>query len=351
MTNLSAIDHIYAFEDGDTLIPGMGIIWVNGENNLGLQQYWNPSTNEVIATDFSKHPALLYPRPYSSRMGNIVVPETTGQQWYIGNITEEGGILQDGKVKDRWKDIFEVTIVEANGMTMPALKIKGNIATKEDHTDKYIYYKSSYRNKTIICSQLIPIQESAGESYKVNISSTGADGSGDDVLSNDNDWVELTASLQRSGLAVTDGVTYKWQNLQTGTWKDVTSIEKMQEINGQVLKLYNAGVEGTELFRCLVTYNSKTYIGVKEVSDIHDPYYLDMGRNLPSQSVAKGQTVTYSPKVYERATGNLSTGWSFIYGFTDNDGNELTDVSATTLTYENIKKHQCIAVSIEARKG
>lgn len=44
MNTLSAIDHIYGFDDGDTLIPGMAIVWVNGETDQGFQQYYNPST-------------------------------------------------------------------------------------------------------------------------------------------------------------------------------------------------------------------------------------------------------------------------------------------------------------------
>lgn len=350
MNNISAIDHIYAFEDGDTLTPGMGVKWVNGETGLGLQQYWNPSTGKVIATDFSEHPVLLFPQPYSTRKGDMVVPETTGQQWYYGNITEEGGILQDGKVKAKWASLFEVTTLESNGKTFPALKIKGNLATADDHTDKYIYYKSSYMKRSFVCSQLIPIQASAGDSYKVLVSCNGADGSGDNVLSNDNDWVEFTANLQRTGLPV-DGATYKWQRNENGTWKDITNVENMQKVTGQTLKLWNAGVEGSELFRCLVTYMSQTYIGTCEATDIHDPFYIELGRSIPTQSVSPGQTVTYSPKVYDRSTGELSTGWTFSFSFTDNNGNEVTDVTERTLTYDNLAKHGGLAVRIEARRS
>lgn len=43
MNSISAIDNLYTFDDGDTLTPGMGIVWVNGETNVGLEQYYNPS--------------------------------------------------------------------------------------------------------------------------------------------------------------------------------------------------------------------------------------------------------------------------------------------------------------------
>lgn len=349
MNTLSAIDHIYAFDDGDTLIPGMGIVWVNGETDQGFQQYYNPSTGKVVATDFTKHPALVYPRPYSTKRGEIVVPETAGQQFYIGNITDEGGILQDGKVKEIWKDYFDLTTVIANGKTFPAIKIKGNLADKYK-SDKTIYYQSSYRDMKVICSQSLPIMASGGDSFKVLVNCIGADGSGDNVLSNDNDWVQFTANLQRAGINV-DGAQYQWQRNESGAWKDMTTIANMQEVNGQTLKLYNAGVEGSELFRCLAKYSSQTYVGTAEATDIHDPFYIDIGRSIPTQGVNVGQTVTYNPKVYERSTGELSTGWTFIFSFTDNDGNTVTDVTEKTLTYDNITKHNGIAVRIEARKS
>lgn len=53
------------------------------------------------------------------------MPETAGQQFYIGSLTDEGGILQDGKVKDVWKDYFELTTVTANGKTFPHLLNQG----------------------------------------------------------------------------------------------------------------------------------------------------------------------------------------------------------------------------------
>lgn len=348
MNSISAIDNLYSFDDGDTLTPGMGIVWVNGETNVGLEQYYNPSSGKVVGTDFTKHPALMYPRPYSTKRGDIIVPETAGQQWYIGNITEEGGILQDGKVKDIWKDYFELATVDSNGKTFPALKIKGNLTDKYK-SDKHIYYKSSYNGLNFVCDQLIPIQASAGDSFKVLVTCTGADGSGDNVLSNDNDWIQFTANLQRSGLNV-DGVQYQWQRNENGTWKNMTTIDYMQEVNGNILKLHNAGVEGSELFRCLANYNNQTYIGTAEATDIHDPLYIDIGRSIPSQSVNVGQTVTYNPKVYERATGKLSEGWTFDFTFTDNDGNEITDLTEKTLTYDNIDKHKGVAVRIHAKR-
>lgn len=350
MNNISAIDHLYAFEDGDTITPGMGVRWVNGETGLGLQQYWNPTTGKVIATDFKEHPVMLYPQPYSSKKGAIVLPEANGQQWYYGNISTEGGILQDGAVKEKFKNLFEVATVEVNGKKFPALKIKENLATAEDHTDKYIYYSSSYDGKTFVCQQLIPIQQAVGEAYQVLISVEGASGSGDNVLSEDNDWIKFSASLLRTGEPVVGDITFVWQRFDGGEWKNMSTIENVQEVSANSLKVYDAAVEGVDLFRCVAGYAGKTYYGMCEATDIHDPYYIDKGCSNPSGSVSIGETVTYNPQVYERASGEVSSGWRFAYSFTDSEGNAVSDVTEKTLTYDNIKKHNGLAVRIEASK-
>lgn len=349
--SLSAIDHLYAFDDGDTITPAMGIVWENGETNLGLQQYWNPSTEKVIATDFKLHHASLYPRPYSSKEGTIIVPEAAGQQWYYNNPESEAAAILDdnGKVKTKFASLFAVKTIEQNGKIFPALKIIDNLATKEDHTDKYIYYKSTYGGKSFTCQQLIPIQESVGDSYKVLVSTTGADGSGDNVLSSDNDWVQFSASLQRAGVDVS-GAAYQWQRNTVTGWENISSVESLITANGSVLKVWAAGIEGTEMYRCLVTYNTKNYYGFAEATDIHDPLYVELNRSTPSQFIDPGQTVSYDPKVRERATGELSTEkWKFTFFFKDKNGSNVS-VTDNKPTYNVIKKSGSLAVSVLADK-
>lgn len=340
----SAVQQLFAYEDGDTITPGMGIAWVNGEVGLGLSQYWNPSLNGgaggVVATSFADHPVLLYPQPFSSREGKIVVADTGS--WYLNNISDDAKISAS--------DIFEITTVVKNKATFPALKIKGELAKAADINDKTIYYVGSYDNKTFVCAQLIPVQTAVDDQYKVEIAVEGADGQGDNVISEDNDWIKLTPVLNRTGQAVTGDMTYEWQRFLSGAWKTVTNVASVTELTGSVLKLYDPAVEGVELYRCLVNYNGKEYYGVQEVRDQHDPYYIDMGSSCPSGAVQVGETVTYNPVVRERATGDVQSGWSFEYFFTDKDGNSVDGVTEKTITYENVKKNSALNVNIKASK-
>ncbi len=348
MTSISAIRHLYAYEDGDTITPAMG---VKIDAGYGLQQYFNTATKKVVATDFTEHPAILFPQAYSSRQGKIIVPETTGQQWYYNNISTEGAILEDGAVKSKFSSIFELSSVVQNGQTFPALKIKGNLATESDYTDKYIYYSSTYQGKAFVCQQLIPIQAAAGDAYKVLISVEGESGSGDNVLSNDNDWIKYTADLQLAGQTVS-GATCAWQKLVDGAWQALSNVTGLTEVSGNTLKVYNAAVEGVEEFRCAVTYGGKTYYETVQATDIHDPYYIEDGCSVTGDAVKKGETVTFSPKVYDRSSGEVSTGWTFSYTLTQrSDGSVITDVTVSALTYDNINRYGGINVRIEAIKS
>lgn len=131
----------------------------------------------------------------------------------------------------------------------------------------------------------------------------------------------MVATLTRSGSPVDGSVTYKWQRMVGGQWQAVANVKAVTEVSSGSLKVFDTAVEGVEMFRCVATYAGSEYVGIAEVSDIHDPFYIDMGRSQASGAVAVGATVTYAPKVYRRDDGSLSTGWTFRFAFTDSNLN------------------------------
>lgn len=352
--NFSAIRTFHTYQDGDVITPAMGVSIPEG---YGLFQYFNPSTGTVTQTDFAAlykagTPVTLFPQAYSSKLAAYITPEQQGQQWYYNSINSEGAILENGAVKAKFAALFETGTITINGLNLPTLKLKGNLATAADHTDKYIYYQSSYNGKQFTCQQVIPIQEAVGEAYDIFFSVTGADGSGDNVLSADSDWCRYAAFLQRGGVNVTSGVTYKFQHLDGDTWKDITTVEKIWEVGANFLKVFEAGVEGIEVFRCVATYQGTAYYSTFQVADIHDPYYIDDGCSNASDAVAPGETVTFSPVVYRRTDGVRDTEhkWTFGYVYTQNGSG--TPIAALTnknsFTYEDVRNAGGLNVRIEA---
>ena len=132
--SLTKVKTLYAYEDGDTITPRMGVQIAAGH---GLTQYYDPATKQVTETDFSSYPPVLFPQAWSSKLASIVVP-ASGYQWYYNNISDNAGILDsNGNVKPAYSSLFEVTTVTLNNKTFPALRIKGNLVSAQqvDLTD------------------------------------------------------------------------------------------------------------------------------------------------------------------------------------------------------------------------
>lgn len=354
MYQLQRIKSLYKYTDGDVIDAGMG---VQIDPGYGLVQYWDEQQGKVVNTDFSQHPAILYPFPYSSKRGQYVVPSTQGQQWYYNNPdTDTAGILDEtGAVKDAYKALFEVTSVVIGTLTFPALRIKGNLATANDHTDKRIYYKSSYNGKNFTCCQLIPVQTTVGDATDILISVTSADGSGTNVLSNTNSWVQLQANLQRAGVNILSGATFQWQKLVNGLWQNVTNQASLIEVvDSKTIKVYGAYVDSEAMFRVTVTYNGATQYKMQQLTDTADTYYIFDGCDQPAEAVPEGVDVHFTPVVYDRRTNDpdLSQSWYFAFQLVNLVSGALIGgktVSQTyTVTSQTLDDNQGVNVVIMA---
>ena len=378
MVNVSKIKTLYAYEDGDTITPRMGVQIATGH---GLQQYYNAETWEVTNTDFSTYPATLYPQPYSSKAGNFVVPDTGGQ-WYFNNPENSAMAVLDanGAVKTtalfgtgasaiRFSDLFQATTVTtgsgASSKTFPALTIKDNLVNSVSQiaTDIHIYYKGTYDGKAFTCEQVIPVQSVVGDAYQLVVSVTGASGLGDEVLSDDNDWIQYTASLQMmsTGTDIPAAVIAFQHFNSSGVWEAVVHSAGIVEVSAanKTLKLFEAAVDGSELYRVVATYNGDTWYQVLNPTDEHDPYYIEDGCSIDGDTVKRTDTVTWNPKVYKRHNGMLeenedvttSEGWTFHYTLVaQNTGTAVSGFDQTGITYDRLVANGGIAVRIQASR-
>lgn len=363
MNNVSKIKTLYAYEDGDTITPRMGVQIAAGH---GLQQFYDSETHVVSNTDFSSFPATLFPQPYSGKAGAVVVP-ASGGQWYLNNIADNAGILDaGGTVKSAYSSTFEVTSVTMNGKTFPGLKIKANLVTPANaiSTDIYIYYVGTYAGKQFVCEQVIPVQAVVGNAYQLLVSVAGPSGTvGDEVLSDDNDWIQYTAQLQMmsTGTPINNAVI-TFEHFGSTGWETVTHQAGVTEINSvnHTLKLYDAAVNGTELYRAKAVYLGKTYYTVMNPTDEHDPYYIVDGCSIAGDTVKQGETVTFTPKVYKRHNGpgeededvTVSEGWTFTYTLvSQRTGNTITDINQTGITFEKLTQYGGIATRIQASRS
>lgn len=362
MNNVSKIKTLYAYEDGDTITPRMGVQIASGH---GLQQFYNAETHNVTNTDFSTYHATLFPQPYSSKAGAVVEP-AAGGQWYFNNIADNAGILDaNGVVKQTFSDRFEITTVQLNGKTFPALTIKANLvnSTNMISTDIYIYYVGQYGGKQFTCEQCIPVQSVVGDAYMLMVSVTGASGLGDEVLSDDNDYILYTAALQMMSTGTNiNAAVISFEHFNNGVWSPVTNNTGVTEVNAAngTLKIYEAAVNGSELFRAKAVYNGKTWYKVLNPTDEHDPYYIVDGCSIDGDMVKRGDTVTWNPKVFKRHNGmneededvTTSEGWTFTYSLVaQKTGTVITDFNQNGINYDRLSAHGGIATRIQATRS
>lgn len=356
MNNISDIDTLYSYADGDVITPGMGVSIAAGHS---LAQFFDPVTKKVSQdSDFTvaANQPTLYPMPYSSKKGTYIVPSTAGQQWYYNNLlVDSAGILDSGgNVKSTFSTLFQKTTYTLNGKTLPALKIIGNLCSADDQTNKTLYYVGMVDGMQVVCKQDIPINVTTGTPYNVVVTCVNSAGENDSVMDVDNEFLQLTAQLNSGNTAV-DGGTYQWQKLVNGAWQNLSNSTGKYTISssGKILKVEDAGVEGIENFRCKVTYSGAEYYKVITLSDTRDPFFIDKGRSTPSNSIRSSETVTYTPKVYSRSTQELQSGWSFAYATSKPDGTILENKTGATYTVQGstVAEHGALSIAITASKA
>lgn len=337
--NIYQTRDLYAYADGDCITPSMG---VSIDAGYSLAQYWNTTEGKIVNTDFTKHNAKLYPHGYSSLEGKVIVPESGS--WHIGSPTSTAlAFDSSGKcTTSGYTDKFKVTTIVVNSTTLPCLVICGNLASATDLTTKHIYYVGEYNGMKFTCHEEILVQVAMADAYDIIISKAGDSGEGDTVITNDDDWVQLTPYLIRGGANVV-GATYKWEQLINGVWTAITNRASYTELGSNgVLKIFEAAVNGLEYFRVTATLGTTVVRKVVDIADTHDPYYLDDGCST-SAGVKAGESVTFSPKVYVRSTNLPDTdhSWSFAFTVTDSQSGDVLMTANTSLrlSYDQIKNY------------
>lgn len=355
--NISAIDTLEAILDGDTIVPGMSFVLPAG---VGTTQYYNPST-KACTPDYSKaaNQIILYPTNYSSTYGKFLVPDSGTEQWYYDNPESDNAAILDaagGDVTDEWAGLFEKTTYSVNNQTFPALKIIGNLASADSLNDIKIFCKAKYNGMEVLCNGLIGIKETVGSLFDILINCVNEEGANDTVIDNDSEYLVLTADFQDAGVSVAPTGAYSWKKATADGLTDVSHAAGVTELSNsnKTLKLYDGAVEGTEEYFCKVVHNGVTYLKGIQVSDTHDPYYIQIGRSTQSNMIKRSESVTYVPAVLARSNRAIQTGWDFSFRVLDNQGvskKDASGVASFTVTGEEVFANNGTNVHIIATKS
>lgn len=356
--NISAIDSLVAIVDGDTIVPGIGYVMPSGAKST--TQYYNPST-KVCTPDYTKtaNQIIIYPENYSSLNGKFIQPDANSEQWYYKNPDSDTAKILDGNggsVLSKYSALFQKTTYQVNNMTFPALKIIGNLASADNLSDVNIYCVCTCNGMAVTSRATFPLKQSVGDAFEVVINSINESGVNDTVIDNDSEYLVLNADFQNAGVTVSPTGTWSWKKLTKDGIVAVSHVAGVTELSNsnKTLKLFDAGVSGTEEYFAVVTHNSQTYMKGQTVSDTHDPYYINIGRNTKSNLVKKGETVTYTPTVLDRSSRTVQSGWAFSFVAFDNSNTTKQSSSNATsfsVTGDNIATWLGCHVQITASKS
>ncbi|MBO7267538.1 MAG: hypothetical protein J6V12_07215 [Bacteroidaceae bacterium] len=339
--NISAIDSLEAIVDGDTVVPGMNFVLPAG---VGTTQYYSPSTG-ICTPNYSDKPITLYPYCYSSRTGKFLVPSSENMMWYLNDPESSSAQIlasKGGTVVDKYKDRFELTSYTVNNQTFPALKIKGNLASADNLNDVVIYFKSTFNEMEVTCHGDISVKESVGEMFDILINCVNEQGISDTVIDNSSEYLLLSASLLNCGEPAAPTGEWSWMRATSNGLVAVSHVPGVSEFGdkSQILKLYEAAIEGTEEYFACVTHNGSDYKKGIQVCDTHDPYYINVGRSQVGNLVKQSDSITYTPQVLSRSTGSIQSGWSFAFVARDNDGRVVRSSSGSTFSVEGAEVHE-----------
>lgn len=341
--DISAIDTLEAIIDGDTIVPGMNFVLPSG---VGTTQYYNPSTEECTP-DYSqaKNQIMLYPYCYSSSSGKFIVPDSGQEMWYLDNPDSESAQILTGKggsVASKYSKLFQKTTYTVNNQVFPALKIIGNLAGEDSLNDVGIYFKSTFKGMELTCHATISVRESVGSIFDILINCTNEDGLNDTVIDNNSEYLVLDATLLDSGSEVAATGSWSWMKATASGLVAVSHVSGVTELSNsnRTLKLYEGAIEGTEEYFACVVHNGVTYRKGIQVSDTHDPYYIDIGRSQASNMLKENDSVDYTPKVLSRSTRTVQSGWSFAYVIRDNSGSTVRSSNGSKLSVAGTEVHE-----------
>jgi hypothetical protein len=161
---------------------------------------------------------------------------TSGALTTIGEITDSGSCA---------------TVAQHNLMETDLAVVTYTITGKRTNGTTFTLVKSQTLSKVKAGVSIVPSLYATSEVFKNAPSSAE---------------ITLTMDLYKAGIAITSGVTYAWYKQPS---ENVLG-------TGKTLVIRPADVDSLEVFRCVTTYNSKTYTDYITIIDITDPYQIEL---------------------------------------------------------------------------
>lgn len=177
-------------------------------------------------------------------------------------------------------------------------------------------------------SYTIPVMEYSGSGNIVTIKA--ADNNNFVITSKDTESAASKVKMEafvyniESGAGITENLTYQWQKVVATNegWENISNATaKTFEVTESDIATYGD-------YRVLV-YENGNLIGsdTRSVMDATDPYVIELNPNPADETIdedeSKNSKVTYTPKVVDRRSGKVASGFLFCFSVKDAGGAPL----------------------------
>ena len=330
MQNISGSFYVTALIDGTTI---NGLVRV--ENLPLVQRYKKGTTSftpdfEALAEN-SRPVALPLLRLTSD--GTVVVPSSVVFKYNsialafdaTTKLCTTSGFTGMFKLIDYSLTINSVTYV------IPAIRVMKNLVPVSSYDNDLLTISGTVElgGQQIPFAEMskeIVIEETTGNQYDVVLSNNKGS-----QLVTEGETLTETAAIYKDGVLVTDltGFSFAWYKVLGSGDSQITGTSSS-------ITIANADVDNVLKVRCDVSLNgSKIASGYDEITDFTDPYdmayYNAAGVN--SMQIKKGETLTVTPRIVKRSTGDVITGYTFQITTKNSQGVDFILASQTTATF------------------
>lgn len=330
MQNINGIFYVTALIDGTTL---NGLVRV--ENLPLIQQYKKGTasfTPDFEALAENSRPVAL-PLLRLTSDGTVVVPSSVVFKYNSIALAFDPTtkLCTTSGFTGMFKLIYYSLIVNSVTYVIPAIRVMKNLVPVSSYDNDLLTISGTVE----IGGQQIPfsdmskeiiIGEATGNQYNVVLSNN----KGSQLVTEGETLTEI-ASIYKDGMLVTDltGFSFAWYKVLGSGDTRITGTSSS-------INIVNADVDNVLKVRCDVSLSgSKIASGYDEITDFTDPYdmtyYNNAGGN--SMQLKKGETVTVTPRVVKRSTGDVMTGYTFQITTKNSQGANFILASQTTATF------------------
>lgn len=314
MNNVSGSFYIDMIIDGDS---AQG----NIRSTKPLVQMYNPNGGACVPdwTTAANQPTI-YPVMRSGNTNEIKQVVTDSEKWYYNSVEITFNASGLSSAPAYVAGLFQKTTYNVGSVTMPALKIVGNLAngSNMDADSIRMTGKIEASGHMLDFESEIPIaiSEFTDAAYNgfIYVEHGG-------IIGDVNTSETMTVKLYLGPTEVEQGgYTVQWRKLPSteiySTNKSVTLTAK--DIDSRNMFICEFMVGGLIVATAFI-----------EISDETDPYFADVAWDGPT-TLAEGVTITGQCRIKKTGTGEVQTGWTFEVKMTKRDGSAFTPTTAPT---------------------